>query len=77
MTFSIDNPEVGGGWNNNPFGKYVWEKSSGEQGLNLPQRVRRSKWVCAKYESQVSVIMFGKNINPAILLCQFHRLFYS
>ena len=33
MTFSIDNPE--GGCNNPPLGKYVWEKPSGEQGLNL------------------------------------------
>ena len=32
MTFSIDNPE--GGCNNPPLGKYVWEKPSGEQGLN-------------------------------------------
>ena len=31
MTFSIDNP--GGGCNNPPLGKYVWEKPSGEQGL--------------------------------------------
>ena len=33
MTFGIDNPE-GGGCNNPPLGKYVWEKPSGEQGLN-------------------------------------------
>ena len=33
MTFSIDNPE--GGCNNPPLGKYVWEKPSGEQGLNI------------------------------------------
>ena len=33
MTFSIDNPE--GGCHNPPLGKYVWEKPSGEQGLNL------------------------------------------
>ena len=33
MTFSIDNP---GGCNNPPpLGKYVWEKPSGEQGLNV------------------------------------------
>ena len=30
MTFSIDNPEGGC---NNPPGKYVWEKTSREQGL--------------------------------------------
>ena len=33
MTFSMDNPE--GGCNNPPFGKYVWEKSSGELGLTV------------------------------------------
>ena len=32
MTFSIDNPE--GGLQQPPLGKYVWEKPSGEQGLN-------------------------------------------
>ena len=32
MTFIIDNPE--GGCNNPPFGKYDWEKPSGEQGLS-------------------------------------------
>ena len=32
MTFGIDNPE--GGCNNPPLGKCVWEKPSGEQGLN-------------------------------------------
>ena len=37
MTFSIDNPE--GGCNNPPLGKYVSEKPSGEQGLNLLSRV--------------------------------------
>ena len=35
MTFSIDNP----GGCNNPFGKYVWEKPSGEQGLIFLQDV--------------------------------------
>ena len=29
----MDNPE--GGCNNPPFGKYVWEKSSGELGLKM------------------------------------------
>ena len=38
MTFSIDNPE--GGCNNPPpLGKYVWEKPSGEQGLNVGAEV--------------------------------------
>ena len=32
MTFSIDNPE---GVDTTPFGKYVWEKPSGEQGLRI------------------------------------------
>ena len=36
MTFSIDNPE--GGCNNPPLGKYVWEKPSGEQGLNIKHK---------------------------------------
>ena len=31
MTFSIDNPR---GLQQPPLGKYVWEKPSGEQGLN-------------------------------------------
>ena len=31
MTFSIDNPR---GVATTPLGKYVWEKPSGEQGLN-------------------------------------------
>ena len=34
MTFSIDNPE--GGLQQLPFGKYIWEKPSGEQGLKFP-----------------------------------------
>ena len=33
MTFGIDNPE--GGLQQPPLGKYVWEKPSGEQGLNV------------------------------------------
>ena len=37
MTFSIDNPE--GDCNNPPLGKYVWEKPSGEQGLNQIQKL--------------------------------------
>ena len=32
MTFSIDNPR---GLQQPPLGKYVWEKPSGEQGLNI------------------------------------------
>ena len=31
MTFSIDNP---GGLQQPPLGKYVWEKTPGEQGLS-------------------------------------------
>ena len=35
MTFSIDK----GGCNNPPLRKYVWEKPSGEQGLNHAQGI--------------------------------------
>ena len=40
MTFSMDNP---GGLQQPLFGKYVWEKPSGEQGLNI-NHVYSTKW---------------------------------
>ena len=39
MTFSIDNPR---GLQQPPLGKYVWEKPSGEQGLNQNKGIKRS-----------------------------------
>ena len=37
MTFNIDNPE---GVATTPFGKYVWEEPSGEQGLNAGKSMK-------------------------------------
>ena len=41
MTFHIDNR--GGGCNNPPFGKYVWEKCSGELGLKQNKTKQNKK----------------------------------
>ena len=50
MTFSIDNPR--GGCNNRPLGKYVWEKPSGEHGLNMKldwPKIQIKQVVCAMF----------------------------
>ena len=74
MTFSIDNPE--GGLQQPPLGKYVWEKPSGEQGLNpkiieldtINTRVLVFPWVSTKLRPSLKFPLYRfSNKNTRVL----------